>query len=982
MSMSAPSIKKGICDALSNVDVSGSFSCFNVLDSFANPALIIPSIGTIGLPLSTRDAKAIANSSVTKQSPFGKGSETLIDTSVRKSWQIDPTDFRLRNPKHDDQVGSIVENVSKELNVACGPANVAAQLYKLLLYEKGAFFLPHQDGEKVKGMFGTLMVCLPSQHAGGEIHLSHEGRRQTISTAETSEFEYSYAAWYSDVTHEIKPVTEGYRLVLIYNLVQQSSGPLTTASASTDSANRLKNVFSHWNAGCSQEKIDVPRMLAYKLSYKYSPSSLSCKSLKGSDHVKFQHLNDACKDGDFLIYLAHIKKEVMGGCDEIDYWDRHGGGGYDSYEEDSDEEEDGEEGEENEELHAYRKNPPRKEIKDLNGCHEIIEEIDSSIQLTRVIDQNSREVAKNVDFEIEDIAQGNIFKRAPDEEDYTGYTGNEGVSTTHFYHDTVALFFPRTCRVDFEYKVSKSDPDRILHWIKRLEDDLSSSSNESTRLDLKRLCELAIEQQIKTSSSTFSYSSTDIYSDEMTAPLVSAALSLDDVLLLESALNVSRRRPDLEIFNMFRQAIPRLGFDALQPALEKAFQLMKSIYSKWSAMLRVAGEPSIDSDQVPLTQTQVVEDWLRGQVSSVLSPYSELTSTDGTALADMADRFGVLMLERHIAPYVKESSDKTTFAVAFLTRLFELRGRRIPASAVSDVYTVIIDEVFTQLDYGDSEQRVAYLGCARTDTMERRSQEISATQWLQILQHCETFSLDLAVGRLFRHMEGSALKARTDSLETVLIPYLVRLLAHLQNRASVAILGNDCREHVHMILLAYIIRCVDPEPRRPANWSRSAEIVRCVCQDCRQFNTFVKDDARPIYQFRTLQARRKHLEKHLPSTGYQCHTITSGSPHTLIITKVHGEYQKQHSQWLSQFRRVKGSLDNLDSNPWLKSLLGDKHDEIANLRITDRPLPALRPNPVTTMSSSVQQRPGKKRKGSEHKHDEMADQAKRTKLMA
>jgi hypothetical protein len=105
-------IKKGLCDALSNVDVSGSFSCFHVLDFFPNPGLFIRGVGNIGLPLSIRDAEAIGSSPVTQQSPFGKDSQTLVEASVRKSWQIDPARFYLRNPKLDHQVKRIVATVA------------------------------------------------------------------------------------------------------------------------------------------------------------------------------------------------------------------------------------------------------------------------------------------------------------------------------------------------------------------------------------------------------------------------------------------------------------------------------------------------------------------------------------------------------------------------------------------------------------------------------------------------------------------------------------------------------------------------------------------------------------------------------------------------------------------------------------------------------------------------------------------------------
>jgi hypothetical protein len=39
---------------------------------------------------------------------------------------------------------------------------LAAQLYKMLLYERGSHFAPHRDSEKQEGMVATLVVMLPS----------------------------------------------------------------------------------------------------------------------------------------------------------------------------------------------------------------------------------------------------------------------------------------------------------------------------------------------------------------------------------------------------------------------------------------------------------------------------------------------------------------------------------------------------------------------------------------------------------------------------------------------------------------------------------------------------------------------------------------------------------------------------------------------------------------------------------------------------
>ncbi|KAF2140232.1 uncharacterized protein K452DRAFT_213173, partial [Aplosporella prunicola CBS 121167] len=94
--------------------------------------------------------------------------------------------------------------------------NVEAQLYKMLLYGEGAMFKSHQDSEKEPGMFGTLVICLSSDHEGGAVEVKHVGKRQLF---ETEYAEQSYICWYSDVRHEVHKVTSGYRWVLTYNLV-------------------------------------------------------------------------------------------------------------------------------------------------------------------------------------------------------------------------------------------------------------------------------------------------------------------------------------------------------------------------------------------------------------------------------------------------------------------------------------------------------------------------------------------------------------------------------------------------------------------------------------------------------------------------------------------------------------------------------------------------------------------------------------------
>ncbi|KAI1470027.1 uncharacterized protein F4812DRAFT_457425 [Daldinia caldariorum] len=129
-----------------------------------------------------RDAETIRSAS--RQAPFGKGDETVVDTSVRNTWELDHTQFTFANPAWKAYVASLLDEAARSLAMS----EVKAEPYKLLLYEEGSFFKRHKDSEKVPGMIGTLVICLPSKHEGGSVHLSHAGKSYVFETDKTSDF--------------------------------------------------------------------------------------------------------------------------------------------------------------------------------------------------------------------------------------------------------------------------------------------------------------------------------------------------------------------------------------------------------------------------------------------------------------------------------------------------------------------------------------------------------------------------------------------------------------------------------------------------------------------------------------------------------------------------------------------------------------------------------------------------------------------------
>lgn len=67
---------------------------------------------------------------------------------------------------------------------------IRAELYKMLLYEKGAMFKRLTGSEKVPGMLATLVISLPSAHWGGAVVVSHNGQRYSLKT-----HNHEYLAW-------------------------------------------------------------------------------------------------------------------------------------------------------------------------------------------------------------------------------------------------------------------------------------------------------------------------------------------------------------------------------------------------------------------------------------------------------------------------------------------------------------------------------------------------------------------------------------------------------------------------------------------------------------------------------------------------------------------------------------------------------------------------------------------------------------------
>lgn len=291
--------------AVREIRGSGSFFMKGSV-GFVFPGISLPDGEELAFPLPPSQARYLE--SVAEWAPYGKGEETVTDPGVRQSRQIDADDLRWNLPEWDLLVSILAERAAAELGVE---GEVSAIPYKLLLYGEGGHFRPHRDTEKAPGMFGSMLVSLPSEHTGGELLVRHDGREASVSFAGGEwRNEIRYAAFYADCEHEVRPVRSGYRLCLAYHLTRASGGSVPAAPTVSANAATLQAPL----AKLKRERPD--ELSAVLLEHAYTGDSFSVKALKGDDRARSHGLFHAAKEAGFRAHLGLVSLYQMGELDD------------------------------------------------------------------------------------------------------------------------------------------------------------------------------------------------------------------------------------------------------------------------------------------------------------------------------------------------------------------------------------------------------------------------------------------------------------------------------------------------------------------------------------------------------------------------------------------------------------------------------------------------------------------------------------------
>ncbi|TWU02895.1 2OG-Fe(II) oxygenase [Stieleria varia] len=292
-------IAKEIANAIGAAGKPGHPWCEGVIEE-GESGLAISDACPIRLPMRPADVRKLAE--VAAQAPYGKGTQTIVDTGVRDTLEIDGGQVEL-SPEFLEAIHIAGRNIADELQLDAD--RLQFDLYKLLIYPKGGFFLPHRDSEKRIGMVATMIVVLPSKFGGGDLLIRHGGRQEAFSFPKArAQKQSQYVAFFADCEHEVAKVTSGVRVCLAFNLIlkPKRKGSKRGSDPAVDAAllSQVRNWFQH--------RASDP--LVFALEHQYTEAGLKPGYLKGADKELHRSVATVAESLGSRLYFGQVERHL------------------------------------------------------------------------------------------------------------------------------------------------------------------------------------------------------------------------------------------------------------------------------------------------------------------------------------------------------------------------------------------------------------------------------------------------------------------------------------------------------------------------------------------------------------------------------------------------------------------------------------------------------------------------------------------------
>lgn len=427
------SMTDALSKLLAGIGNAGSFATSRTV-STTDFKLEVEGVGRITLPVSTATAKALC--AIAEPSRHGYKELTLLDRRVRDSWEIPARKIVIDEVAWSRTLRPQLEIIRRALGMpdSCG---LRASLHNLLIYGPGQFFAAHQDTEKTEGMVATLAVGLPSKHRGGATVIMHHDEKLLVRGSATK---LSLVAFYADCRHEVRAVSEGYRIALTYNLAivgdtRSEAPPRGTLHTLAEGVRRHFDlpVPDRWNKSLTRPP---PERLVYLLDHQYTQHGLAWGRLKRADAARVAALRAVADRLDCEAFLALADIHETWSCEPDFGPGRYGRRDWRMRFDDDD-------GEDYDDRVA--------------ATHDLIELIDSDVELRHWIGDRGQVEAISSRVDAGELCYTRpSADLSPFQTEHEGYTGNAGNTVDHWYHRAALVIWPRVRNFEIRAKASPS----------------------------------------------------------------------------------------------------------------------------------------------------------------------------------------------------------------------------------------------------------------------------------------------------------------------------------------------------------------------------------------------------------------------------------------------------------------------------------------------------------------------------------------------
>ncbi|THV08331.1 hypothetical protein K435DRAFT_847203 [Dendrothele bispora CBS 962.96] len=859
-----------------NFQFKGSFASGRAFPSAPNPTLTVDGIGGIGLPLTEEHAGVIIQNA--QQAPFGHNQQTVVDTRVRDTFEIDASRVHFRNPAFVNWLkNEALMTVTSQLGTETRDTSI--ELYKLLLYRPGSHFHKHQDTAKSPGMFATIIVVLPCEYTGGEVVLTHADSSQRFDFSKENLFSTIVMSWYTDVFHEVKPVTSGYRLALAFNLVRSvnSSLELPRLPDMSSAVANVRAILTEWKEKKNQYR-GAPNTIAYILSHEYSESDLGhgASGLKGRDAHLVRHVRDVAVELGFVLALANLDLHQSGAADD-DGYSYHKRSRY-CYYDDDDPSDDGNVG--------------------------MLEVYESNLEISCLNDLDGVGVEESYEVEIDESAlvPENYFEgREPDDKEYEGYMGNGAGQLDQYYHTSAFII------------IHEDEPGIAAYKAREAMRDLECSSTSGSSKPTPRDRELVqiVLKGLKHLSSKVDHAYTLLY----------FASEWKDLTLMADALgyiDLASVRYDsiVEVWEVF-------GWDVLSFHLDK---VISNAFNPSTVQSFLNKLPEFASPE----EKPIVQNWLNNIADRYILSLKEPYTTDIPVILTAIRKNGFDWFNEKVFPNFVKENDAQGMGVYMFWREFvkDLLNSDVGTTEEASSSIVRFLEVLAKLWEANRPNSYSYGLALTSQTLSEHADNIVEIVGLTVRAgHPET------CGPLFKE-----LLLKKKPVAENFLNFYEKLVPRIAQIKDLDVTKEPFKSFMALMIGMYLQHVVGPKPKGIENIKMRT--IGCGCENCKKVNGFLRGSGSTVPTYPGLsmggdtmslsinKKPREHLCKQLDGVkDLVSYEVSSyGRPQPIMIKKSATLAAK--AQWKTKQERARGFLKNIGSGEVVKNVMGSKFEDM------------------------------------------------------